>query len=309
MRRRTSRYPSHNVFGFAYLKFLSSSQVTLASPVSSRPACVTDSYSSICTTAIWTHRDGAAFISLGCGPSATTAHVLEKPLHGVFIGQEMLFTSGAAAQAEPSDSGLVTFTTSISAETGYEAAQATETGVSASGAESLDPIESPATTRILETSRTDYTTPPQPPPLHPSPSHPPATPGLTASLTESDPISTHPSPSSPKSSSSATEVPVTATTSAAAETPHGGGLAPGPVAGIIVGSIAGVALLSLGALYITWRHVVSRFGMAMGSIYLTLSRPRPAPASTTQPRLRGRDISAVKQNRETGSDVRNIGSG
>ncbi|TLS28574.1 hypothetical protein PpBr36_00679 [Pyricularia pennisetigena] len=224
-----------------------------------RLAGATSSYSSICTTAIWTRRDGAAFTSLGCGPTATTAHILERPIHRVFIGQG-------------------TFT-AVLVETGYEAAQATETGAPASGAESYDAIETTSTIEIVKTIQTDYPTPQPPPPPQTPPAPPLASPAITASPTGSDQISTHPSPSSSRPAPSATETPATTTTSAAAESTHGGGLALGQIAGIVVGSTAGAALLALGALYVAWCHLASRFGMAMASICMTLRQARPAPAA------------------------------
>ncbi|EHA54261.1 hypothetical protein MGG_11280 [Pyricularia oryzae 70-15] len=288
MRPRTSRHHLYNGYRLAYLILLSySCKVTLASPVSGRPRCVSptvsqptpiasglvilgyhdgdigrplqvpygkvvvtdsdrmmwgycgevsvgdetcrlagassESHSSICTTATWTRRDGAAFASLGCGPTATTAHILEEPLYRVFIGQETLFPSGETARAGRSESGLDAVTVAVPVEIGYEAAQATETGTPESGVGSHDSVE----------------------------------------------------------------VPATATTSAAAESPQVGGLAPGQVGGIVVGSIAGAALLAFGTLYIAWRHLLSRFSMAMGSIYMTLYHPRPAPASTSQAHAAG----------------------
>ncbi|KAI6396086.1 hypothetical protein MCOR20_010028 [Pyricularia oryzae] len=339
MRPRTSRHHLYNGYRLAYLILLSySCKVTLASPVSGRPRCVSptvsqptpiasglvilgyhdgdigrplqvpygkvvvtdsdrmmwgycgevsvgdetcrlagassESHSSICTTATWTRRDGAAFASLGCGPTATTAHILEEPLYRVFIGQETLFPSGETARAGRSESGLDAVTVAVPVEIGYEAAQATETGTPESGVGSHDSVETSATTKILETSQTDYPTPPLPPPPPPA-----ATPTPRASLTGSHPISNQPLQSLTRSVSLVTEVPATATTSAAAESPQ--------VGGIVVGSMAGATLLAFGTLYIAWRHLLSRFSMAMGSIYMTLYHPRPAPASTSQAHAAG----------------------
>ncbi|KAI6370061.1 hypothetical protein MCOR32_006472 [Pyricularia oryzae] len=159
----------------------------------------------------------------------------------------------------------------VPVEIGYEAAQATETGTPESGVGSYDSVETSATTKILETSQTDYPTPPLPPPA--------ATPTPRASLTGLHPISNQPLQSLTRSVSLVTEVPATATTSAAAESPQ--------VGGIVVGSIAGAALLAFVTLYIAWRHLLSRFSMAMGSIYMTLYHPRPAPASTSQAHAAG----------------------
>ncbi|TLD14201.1 uncharacterized protein PgNI_04380 [Pyricularia grisea] len=240
--------------------------------------CSSDPDSSICAAAIWILQDGPAFTSLGCEPTPITAHILEKPFHEIFIGLETPFPSEDPAQTGPSEGGLISLATSVLAEAGYEAAEATVTGDSENGTESYDSVEMSANSRKLETWQTDY-----PAPL-PSTT---AAPTLAESFPGSDPISEQSSPSPPRSEPSVTGVPITTTTSAAPEPVRGGGLVPGQVAGIVVGSMAGAAILALGALYITWRHLVTRFSMAMGSIYMTLSRPRPAPTSTAQSQTAG----------------------